>query len=87
MPYNDTLPPRLPPPAPMWDKLQQLWLAGHTPDEAFKITNAGMTRRMQNAGFALAEVSKLFALWEREAKGARDVMVYNLLHIRDHTAR
>ena len=64
-------------------KLNLLWLSGHTPEEAFKITHAGTSRRIQDAGFGLDYCAKLFALWNVAAKKNGTAAVYlQVIHAR-----
>lgn len=71
------------------DKLQQLWLSGHTADEAFRITHYGMSPRQQDAGLGVTHVAQMFGIWERQARDSmtRDVMVAHLIIIRDQVPR
>ena len=75
---------KMPRQTPLWGKLQQLWLSGHTAEEAFKITNAGMTRVQQNRNFGIDYVGRIFRAWNTGASSTgRAIMVVHLQRIRD----
>ncbi len=64
---------------PVTQKLLLLWLAGFSPEEAFKLTNWGMSRSQQSQDLAMLMVRRAFATSDYLSEVYQEQVVHQLV--------